>query len=57
MITSAMRASGRGTRRYVGGGPLYLVGLALAFVTPWLAVGLWWALAVFFLLPLNEEDG
>ena len=45
------------TRRYLGGGPLYLVGLGLAFITPWLAVGLWWAMAVLFLLPLNDEGG
>jgi uncharacterized membrane protein len=44
------------TRRYVGGGPLYMVGLGLAFISPWLAVGLWSAMAVFFLLPLNEEE-
>ena len=43
------------TRRYLGGGPLYVVGLGLAFITPWLAVGLWWAMAVFFLLPLYDE--
>jgi hypothetical protein len=32
-----------------------MVGLGLAFISPWLAVGLWSAMAVFFLLPLNEE--
>jgi len=42
------------TRRYLGGPLLYAAGLALAFITPWLAIGLWIALTAFFLLPLNE---
>ncbi len=42
------------TRRYLGGPPLYAAGLAVAFVSPWLAIGLWSALTAFFLLPLSE---
>jgi uncharacterized membrane protein len=42
------------TRRYVGGPLLYALGLALAFVTPWLSLALWTALTAFFLLPLND---
>jgi uncharacterized membrane protein len=43
------------TRRYVGGAPFYAIGVALAFISTWLAIGLWSALALFFLLPLYEE--
>jgi uncharacterized membrane protein len=42
------------TRRYLLGVALYAAGLPLAFVSPWLALGLWSALTLFFLLPLNE---
>jgi TMEM175 potassium channel family protein len=42
------------TRRYLGGPLCYAIGLPVAFVNPLLAIGLWTALALFFLLPLNE---
>ncbi|MBI5288528.1 MAG: DUF1211 domain-containing protein [Chloroflexi bacterium] len=42
------------TRRYLPGPLLYAAGLPLAFVTPWISVGLYGALALFYLLPLND---
>ena len=42
------------TRRYLPGPLLYGVGLPLAFVSPWISVGLYGAPAVFYLLPLND---
>ncbi len=42
------------TLRYLPGPVLYGVGLPLAFVTPWLSLGLYVLLAVVYLLPLNE---
>lgn len=42
------------TRRYIGGPLLYAIGLPLAFINVWIAIGLWSALAIFFLLPLSE---
>jgi uncharacterized membrane protein len=42
------------TRRYLFGPALYGAGLPLALVSPWLSMALWIALAVFFLLPLNQ---
>ena len=50
---SAARVRSR-TYRYLWGPPLYVVGLLLAFVSPWLALGFWSSMTVFFLLPLNE---
>jgi hypothetical protein len=44
------------TRRYLPGPILYGIGIPLAFITPWISVGLYGALAVFYLLPLNESD-
>jgi uncharacterized membrane protein len=42
------------TRRYLPGPLMYAAGLPLAFVSPWLPLGIYAALAVFWLLPLNE---
>ena len=50
---SDMRVRDR-TRRYLPGTPLYAVGLGLAFIDTWLAIGLWTAMAAWFLLPLQE---
>jgi uncharacterized membrane protein len=50
---SDMRVRDR-TRRYLPGTPLYVLGLGLAFISTWLAIGLWSAMAVFYLLPLQE---
>jgi len=42
------------TLRYLPGPLLYAVALPLAFVSPWITLGWYAALAVFWLLPLNE---
>ena len=42
------------TRRYLPGPLMYAVGLPLAFVSPWIPLGIYAGLAVFWLLPLNE---
>ncbi len=42
------------TRRYLAGPLSYGITIPVAFISPWLAVGIWIALAVFYLLPLNE---
>jgi uncharacterized membrane protein len=42
------------TLRFLPGPLLYGVGLPLAFVTPWLSLGLYIVLALAYLLPLNE---
>jgi uncharacterized membrane protein len=42
------------TRRYLPGPLLYAVALPLAFVNPWISLGIYAGLAVFWLLPLNE---
>ena len=42
------------TRRYLPGPLLYGIGLPLAFISPWIALGLYAALAVFWLLPYQE---
>ena len=42
------------TRRYLPGPLLYAVALPLAFVSPWISLGIFAGLAVFWLLPLNE---
>jgi uncharacterized membrane protein len=42
------------TLRYLPGPLLYAVGLPLAFVNTWAAMGLWVALAVLYLLPLRD---
>jgi hypothetical protein len=50
---SAARIRSR-TRRYLPGPLLYGVPLALAFVSPWITLGIYAALAVFWMLPLYE---
>jgi uncharacterized membrane protein len=50
---SDMRVRDR-TRRYLPGTPLYALGLPLALVSTWLSLGLWIALAVLYLLPLQD---
>jgi uncharacterized membrane protein len=42
------------TLRFLPGPLLYGIGLPLAFVTPWLSLGLYVVLALVYLLPLNE---
>jgi uncharacterized membrane protein len=42
------------TVRYLPGPILYAVGLPFAFVSPWIPLGIYGALAVFWLLPLTE---
>jgi uncharacterized membrane protein len=42
------------TRRYAAGPVSYGLTIALAFVSPWLSIGVWIGLAVLYLLPLNE---
>lgn len=42
------------TRRYIFGPALYGIGLPLALITPWLAMGLYIALAGLYLLPLDD---
>jgi hypothetical protein len=42
------------TRRYLPGMPLYALGIPLAFVSTWIAIGLWAALAIFYMLPVQE---
>ena len=42
------------TRRYLPGPLTYGVATALAFIHPWISLGLYAALAIFFLLPLPE---
>jgi uncharacterized membrane protein len=42
------------TRRYLPGTPLYALGIPLAFVNTWVAIGLWSALAFFYLLPIHD---
>lgn len=42
------------TRRYLAGPFSYGVTVPLAFVSPWISVGIWVALAVLYLLPLSE---
>ena len=42
------------TRRYMPGPLLYLITLPLAFVLPWISLGLFGAYAVFWLLPMPE---
>jgi uncharacterized membrane protein len=51
--TSAARVRSR-TMRYLPGPFLYAAGLPLAFVMPWLTLGLYVILAVLYLLPLQE---
>jgi hypothetical protein len=50
---SDMRVRDR-TRRYLPGIPLYALGIPLAFVNTWVAIGLWAALAIFYMLPVQE---
>jgi uncharacterized membrane protein len=42
------------TRRYIGGPLFYAIALPFAFVSPWITLGIYGGLAVFWLLPLNE---
>jgi uncharacterized membrane protein len=42
------------TRRYLPGPLFYAVAIALAFVHPWISLGLYAAFALFFFLPLPE---
>jgi hypothetical protein len=42
------------TVRYLPGPLLYGVTLPLAFISPWISLSIYAALAVFWLLPLNE---
>jgi len=42
------------TRRYLPGPLFYLVTLPPAFISPWISLGIYAGLAVFWLLPLNE---
>jgi uncharacterized membrane protein len=42
------------TRRYLPGPLMYAAGLPLAFLSPWIPLGIYAGLAVFWLLPLNE---
>ncbi len=42
------------TRRYLPGPLLYGIGLPLAFISPWISLGLYAALAVFWLLPYGD---
>jgi uncharacterized membrane protein len=42
------------TRRYLPGPLLYAVPMLLAFISPWITLGIYGGLAVFWLLPLNE---
>ena len=42
------------TRRYLPGPLVYIATLVLAFITPWISLGVYAGLAVFWLLPLNE---
>ena len=42
------------TIRYLPGPLLYGVTLPLAFITPWISLSIYGALALFWLLPLNE---
>jgi uncharacterized membrane protein len=51
--TSAARVRSR-TLRYLPGPVLYALGLPLALISPWLTIGLYVALAVLYLLPLQE---
>jgi uncharacterized membrane protein len=51
--TSAARIRSR-TMRYLPGPFLYAAGLPLALISPWLTLGLYVMLAVFYLLPLQE---
>ena len=44
------------TRRYAPGTLLYGVTIPLAFISPWISLGLIAAYAVFYLLPLNDDD-
>lgn len=44
------------TRRYLPGPLLYGVTLPLAFISPWISIAMYGALAVFYLIPLNEHD-
>ena len=50
---SAARVLSR-TRRYLPGPLLYGVTLPLAFISPWISLGIYAGLALFWLLPLNE---
>jgi len=47
---SAPRIRSR-TLRYLPGAPLYGVTLPLAFITPWISLAMYAALAAFYLLP------
>jgi TMEM175 potassium channel family protein len=51
--TSAARVQAR-TLRYLPGPALYAIGLPLAFISPRLTLGLYVALAVLYLLPMQE---
>jgi TMEM175 potassium channel family protein len=51
--TSAARVRAR-TLRYLPGPALYAAGLPLAFISPWLTLGLYVALAVLYLLPMQD---
>jgi uncharacterized membrane protein len=42
------------TRRYLAGPVSYGMTMPVAFVSPWISLGVWIALAVLYLLPLNE---
>ncbi len=42
------------TLRYLPGPLLYAITLPLAFITPWISLGIYAGLAVFWLLPLSE---
>lgn len=50
---TAVRVRSR-TRRYLPGTPLYAVTLPLTFVTPWISLAMYGALALFYLLPQPE---
>ena len=50
---SDMRVRDR-TRRYLPGPLMYAVGLPVAFVSTWAAIGVWVFLAVLYLLPLRD---
>jgi uncharacterized membrane protein len=42
------------TRRYLPGPVLYAVGLPLAFVSTWAALGVWVLLAALYMVPLSD---
>lgn len=42
------------TVRYIPGFVAYCIGLPLAFVDPWISLGIYAALAIFFLLPIPD---